>query len=80
MVETEAVPLRNTVVMPFANDAFDDAGRPTSPVTHAALEVLLDDLGSAALEQARTAGELLPGRARLRDAMLKAEAATNPTA
>ena len=76
------MPLRNTVVMPFANDAFDDAGRPTSPVTHAALEVLLDDLAwwSAALEQARTAGELLPGRARLRDAMLKAEAATNPTA
>ncbi len=82
VVETEAVPLRNTVVMPFANDAFDDAGRPTSPVTNAALDVLLDDLAwwSTALEQARAAGELPPGRARLRDAMLKAEAATSPTA
>lgn len=82
VVETEAVPLRNTVVMPFANDAFDDTGRPTSPVTNAALDVLLDDLAwwSAALEQARAGGELVPGRARLRDAMLKAEAATSPTA
>ena len=82
VVETEAVPLRNTVVMPFANDAFDDAGRPTSPVTNAALDVLLDDLAwwSAALEQARAAGELPPGRTRLRDAMLEAEADTSPTA
>ena len=82
VVETEAVPLRNTVVMPFANDAFDNTGRPTSPVTNAALGVLLDDLAwwSAALEQARAAGELPPGRTRLRDAMLKAEADTSPTA
>jgi NAD(P)H-dependent FMN reductase len=82
VVETEAVPLRNTVVIPFVNDAFDDAGRPASPMTNAALDVLLDDLAwwSTALEQARAAGELPPGRARLRDAMLKAEAATVPAA
>ncbi|WP_405577850.1 NADPH-dependent FMN reductase [Streptomyces sp. NBC_01190] len=82
VVEAEAVPLRNTVVIPFANGAFDDTGRPTSADTSAALDVLLDDLAwwSGALEQARTAGELLPGRVRLRDAVLKAEAAKAPTA
>jgi NAD(P)H-dependent FMN reductase len=44
VVDTEAVPPRNTVVIPFVNDAFDDAGRPTSPMTNAALDVVLDDL------------------------------------
>lgn len=54
----------NTVVIPFVNDAFDDAGRPASPLTSAGLDVALDDLAgwSAALEQARAAGELPPGR------------------
>ncbi|GLZ02457.1 FMN reductase [Actinoplanes sp. NBRC 103695] len=82
VVETEAVPLRNTVVIPFVNDAFDDAGQPVSPMANAALEVVLDDLAwwSTALEYARAAGELVPGRARLRDAMLKAEAAKVPAA
>ncbi|MFF0227004.1 NADPH-dependent FMN reductase [Streptomyces sp. NPDC004629] len=82
MVETEAVPLRNTVVMPFANDAFADSGRPTNPATDAALQVLLDDLAwwSTALERARAAGELVPGRNRLRDLILKAETAGVPTA
>ncbi|WP_406293077.1 NAD(P)H-dependent oxidoreductase [Embleya sp. NBC_00888] len=82
MVETEAVPLRNTVVIPFVNDAFDDAGRPTSPLTNVGLDVVLDDLAwwSAALEQARAAGELPPGRVRLRAAMLNAQAAKESTA
>jgi NAD(P)H-dependent FMN reductase len=82
VVETEAVPLRNAVVIPFVNDAFDDAGRPTNPVTSAGLDVLLDDLAwwSAALEQARAAGELAPGRSRLRDATLKAQAAAEQAA
>jgi NAD(P)H-dependent FMN reductase len=77
MIEAEAVPLRNTVVIPFVNDAFNDAGRPTNPLTNAALTVALDDLAwwSTALEQARAAGELPPGRARMRDAMLAAQAA-----
>ncbi|WP_214322925.1 NADPH-dependent FMN reductase [Nonomuraea sediminis] len=82
VVETEAVPLRNTVVIPFVNDAFDDAGRPASPLTNVGLDVVLDDLAwwSVALEQARTAGELVPGRIRLRTAMLKAEAAKESAA
>ncbi|GAA1003629.1 FMN reductase [Acrocarpospora pleiomorpha] len=77
MVETEAVPLRNTVVMPFITDAFDDTGQPTNPATSASLQVLLDDLAwwSTALERARAAGELVPGRMRLRDLTLKAQAA-----
>ncbi|WP_460067974.1 NADPH-dependent FMN reductase [Streptomyces sp. YKOK-I1] len=81
MVEAEAVPLRNTVVIPFVNDAFDDADRPTSLLTKAGLDVVLDDLAwwSAALEQARAAGELVPGRFRLH-AALDAEAARSPAA
>lgn len=77
MIEAEAVPLRNAVVIPLVNDAFNDAGRPTNPITNAALTVALDDLAwwSTALEQARAAGELPPGRARMRDAMLAAQAA-----
>ncbi|NUW35642.1 NAD(P)H-dependent oxidoreductase [Nonomuraea sp. SMC257] len=82
VVETEAVPLRNTVVIPFVNDAFDDAGRPTSPLANVGLDVVLDDLAwwSVALEQARAAGELLPGRIRLRTAMLDADAAKESAA
>jgi NAD(P)H-dependent FMN reductase len=70
MIEAEAVPLRQTVVIPFVGDAFDAAGRPVDVSTRASLDILLDDLAwwSAALEQARAAGELIPGKARLRAA------------
>jgi NAD(P)H-dependent FMN reductase len=70
-IEAEAVPLRNTVVIPFVTEAFDAAGQPADPVTRASLDVLLDDLAwwSAVLEPARAAGELLPGRFRLRAAI-----------
>ncbi|MGW2511516.1 NADPH-dependent FMN reductase [Streptomyces scopuliridis] len=82
MVETEAVPLRSTVVLPFVHDALDDSGQPVSPATTASLQVLLDDLAwwSTALERARAAGELTPGRLRLRDLTLKATATGSPTA
>lgn len=70
-VETEAVPLRSTVVVPFVNDAFADDGQPTNPVATASLEVLLEDLGwwADALSRARAAGELPPARARIRAAL-----------
>jgi NAD(P)H-dependent FMN reductase len=74
-VEAEAVPLRNTVVLPQVQTVFDEAGEPKSPMTAAALEVMLDDLAwwSGALEKARAGGELIPGSFRIRAAM---EAAT----
>jgi NAD(P)H-dependent FMN reductase len=74
-VEAEAVPLRNTVVLPEVQTVFDESGEPKSPRTAAALRVMLDDLAwwSAALEKARAGGELVPGSFRIRAAV---EAAT----
>ncbi|MCL2582926.1 MAG: NAD(P)H-dependent oxidoreductase [Streptosporangiales bacterium] len=70
-VETESVPLRNTVVLPQVQDAFSETGEATSPMTRAALGVMLDDLAwwSAALEKARADGELAPGNFRIRAAL-----------
>ena len=69
-VETESVPLRNTVVLPFVATAFDAEGEPVNPATDISLQVMLDDLAwwSAALENARAAGELPPGSLRARAA------------
>ncbi len=69
-VETESVPMRNSVIIPFVQAAFDEQGQPVSPVANVAADVMLDDLAwwSAALEKARAAGELVPGSFRLRAA------------
>jgi len=74
-IEAEAVPLRNTVVLPHVWTTFDESGEPTNPFPGAALGVLLDDLAwwAAALEKARAEGELTPGVLRVRAAV---EAAT----
>ena len=76
LVEAEAVPLRNTVVIPFVRTAFGADGEPSDPETGIRLQVLLDDLAwwSAALEQARAAGELTPGSLRARAALAAARA------
>jgi NAD(P)H-dependent FMN reductase len=70
-VEAEAVPLRNTVVLPQLQSVFGESGEPSSPRTVAAMQVMLDDLAwwSAALEKARAGGELMPGSFRIRAAM-----------
>ena len=70
-VETESVPMRNSVVIPSVQSAFDEQGQPVSPMTGAVADVMLEDLAwwSAALERARAAGELIPGSFRLRAAM-----------
>jgi NAD(P)H-dependent FMN reductase len=70
-VEAEAVPLRNTVVLPQVRSVFDESGEPSTPMPAAALTVLLDDLAwwSAALEKARAQGELAPGSFRVRAAV-----------
>ena len=75
-VEAEAVPLRNTVVIPFVRTAFGTEGEPVNPATEISLQVMLDDLAwwSAALEQARAAGELTPGALRARAALAAAQA------
>ncbi|HJY73090.1 MAG TPA: NAD(P)H-dependent oxidoreductase [Streptosporangiaceae bacterium] len=73
-VEAEAVPLRNTVVIPFVRTAFGADGEPSDPETSIRLQVMLDDLAwwSAALETARAAGELTPGSLRARAALAAA--------
>jgi len=75
-IELEAVPLRNTVVIPFVRTAFGDNGEPVNPEPDIRLQVMLDDLAwwSSALEKARAAGELLPGTFRARAALAAAQA------
>jgi NAD(P)H-dependent FMN reductase len=78
-IEAEAVPLRNTVVIPFVRAAFGYDGEPVDPELGIRLQVMLDDLAwwSAALEKARAGGELAPGTLRAR-AALAALAAVQP--
>ncbi|HUN33051.1 MAG TPA: NAD(P)H-dependent oxidoreductase [Trebonia sp.] len=75
-IEAEAVPLRNTVVLPYVHTVFDEAGQPATAFPGAALGVLLDDLAwwSSALEKARAQGELVPGVLRVRAAVEAASA------
>jgi NAD(P)H-dependent FMN reductase len=76
-IEAEAVPLRNTVVVPFVAGAFKEDGEPIDPAANVSLDVMLDDLAwwSPALKRARAAGELIPGAFRARAAMAAAQAA-----
>ena len=73
-VEAEAVPVRNSVLIPFVRDAFDEQGQPVNSITNAAADIMLDDLAwwSAALEKARAEGELTPGSFRLQAAIAAA--------
>jgi NAD(P)H-dependent FMN reductase len=73
-VETESVPMRNSVVIPGIETAFDEQGQPVDPIMNVAADIMLDDLAwwSAALEKARAAGQLLPGSFRLRNALADA--------
>jgi NAD(P)H-dependent FMN reductase len=69
--EVEAVPLRSTVVLPFVDKAFVDDGEPADLMAEISLQILLEDLAwfARALRDARTAGELAPGRIRARMAV-----------
>jgi NAD(P)H-dependent FMN reductase len=75
-IEAEAVPVRNTVVIPFVRTAFGEDGEPVDPETRIRLQVMLDDLAwwSSALEKARAEGELAPGTLRVRAAQAAARA------
>lgn len=67
-VEVEAAPLRSTVILPYVDKAFTEAGEPVDPATEVSLQILLDDLAwwAAALHNARAAGDLVPGKIRAR--------------
>jgi NAD(P)H-dependent FMN reductase len=77
VIEAEAVPLRNTVVLPFVATAFNELGEATDPAANVSLDVMLDDLAwwSQVLEAARSAGELIPGGLRARAALAEIQAA-----
>jgi NAD(P)H-dependent FMN reductase len=66
-IDHEIVPLRTTVLLGQAMRAFGDDGEPTDPASRASLAVMLDDLAwwTAALSQARAAGQLPPARFRM---------------
>lgn len=70
-VEAEMILLRNSVIIPFVTNAFDENSKPTNFMTDAAATVMLDDLAwwSKILTKARASGELAPGSARIREIM-----------
>jgi NAD(P)H-dependent FMN reductase len=65
-VEAEAVPLRNTVLIPFVASAFGEDGQPANPASTTALSIVLDDLAwwANALAHARAEGQLPPAAFR----------------
>lgn len=65
-IEHEAVPLRNTVILPNVGAAFDEEHQPKDPMTDIALSILLDDLAWWAdlLAKGRADGQLPPGGQR----------------
>jgi NAD(P)H-dependent FMN reductase len=76
-IESEMVPLRDTVLIPKVQDAFDDRGAPVDPMTDIAMTVMLEDLEwwGNLLVKARAEGELLPGSLRVRAALAALEGA-----
>jgi NAD(P)H-dependent FMN reductase len=70
-IEAEMVPLRDTVLLPKVQTAFDADGMPVDPMTDVALTVMLEDLEwwARLLARGRAEGELLPGTLRTRAAM-----------
>ncbi len=70
-IESEMVPLRDTVLIPRVGSAFDEQGVPVDPMTEIAMTVMLDDLEwwGTLLARARTEGELAPASLRVRAAV-----------
>jgi NAD(P)H-dependent FMN reductase len=70
-IESGMVPLRDTVLIPRVETAFDEQGAPVDPMTDVAMTVMLDDLEwwGTLLAKARAEGELLPGSLRVRALM-----------
>jgi NAD(P)H-dependent FMN reductase len=70
-IESEMVPLRDTVLIPKLDTAFDENGAPVDPMTDIAMTIVLDDLAwwGALLAKGRPEGELPPGSLRVRAAV-----------
>jgi len=70
-IESEMVPLRDTVLIPKVGEAFDAQGVPVDPMTDIAMTVMLDDLAwwGALLAHGRAQGELAPATFRTRAAL-----------
>jgi NAD(P)H-dependent FMN reductase len=65
-IETEMVPLRNNVIIPYVGEAFGPDGQPRDGRTIAAAKILLDFAWwGTALQQARSRGILPPAIMRL---------------
>jgi NAD(P)H-dependent FMN reductase len=77
-IESEMVPLRDTVLVPKAANAFDELGQPIDPMTDMAMTVMLDDLAwwGTLLAKGRRAGELPPGTMRMRALLAALEHST----
>ncbi len=77
-IESEMVPLRDTVLIPKVDTAFNEQGTPVDPMTEIAMTVMLDDLAwwAALLAQGRAAGELAPASFRVRAAMAELQKAS----
>jgi NAD(P)H-dependent FMN reductase len=75
-IEAEMVPLRDTVLIPKVETAFDEQGQPVDPMTDVAMTVTLDDLAwwGRLMADARAAGELAPAAFRVRAAMAARQA------
>lgn len=76
-IESEMVPLRDTVLIPRVASAFNEEGIPVDPMTEIAMTVMLEDLEwwGTLLARARADGELVPGSLRVRAALAKLEQA-----
>jgi NAD(P)H-dependent FMN reductase len=77
-IESEMVPLRDTVLIPKVDAAFDELGAPVDPMTNVAMTITLDDLAwwAALLAQGRAEGELPPAGFRTRAAMAELQQAS----
>ncbi len=80
-IESEMVPLRDTVLLSKVGSAFDDQGVPIDFGTRIAMTIMLDDLAwwGELLAYGRANGELPPAAFRVRAAMAEAEAAESST-
>jgi NAD(P)H-dependent FMN reductase len=75
VIESEMVPLRDTVLIPLVDSAFDDNGDPKNPMTEVAMAIMLEDLEwwGKLLAQGRQGGELVPGAFRTRAKLAELE-------
>ena len=80
-IESEMVPLRDTVLLSKVGSAFDDQGVPIDFGTRIAMTIMLDDLAwwGELLAYGRANGELPPAAFRVRAAMAEAESAESST-